>query len=31
MDWDEPHLVSNEETQPIQWTEQDGAMVVASL
>jgi hypothetical protein len=30
MDWDEPHLVLNEETQPIQWTERGtGALVAA--
>jgi hypothetical protein len=29
MDWDEPHLVPNEETQPIQSTERDGALVAA--
>jgi len=32
MDCDEPHLVPNEETQPIQWIEQQtGALVVAGL
>jgi hypothetical protein len=31
MDYDEPHLVSNEKTQPIQWTKwPTGALVVAS-
>ncbi len=30
MDCDEPHLVPNEKTQPIQWTEQPtGALVAA--
>jgi len=29
MDYDEPHLMPNEKTQPIQWTKQPiGAMVV---
>jgi len=29
MDCDEPHLASNEKTQPIQWTERPiGALVV---
>jgi hypothetical protein len=33
MDCDEPHMISNEKTQPIQWTERPtGALVaVASL
>ncbi len=30
MDCDEPHLTSNEKTQPIQWTEQPtGALLAA--
>jgi hypothetical protein len=30
MDYDEPHLMSNDKTQPIQWTEQPtGALVAA--
>jgi hypothetical protein len=30
-DYDEPHLMANEKTQPIQWTEQPtGALVAAS-
>jgi hypothetical protein len=29
MDYDEPHLMLNEKTQPIQWTERPiGALVV---
>jgi hypothetical protein len=31
MECDEPHLMSNEKTQPIQWTKRPiGALVVAS-
>ncbi len=30
MDYDEPHLTSNEKTQPIQWTEQPTDALVAA-
>jgi hypothetical protein len=29
MDCDEPHLMSNEKTQPIQWTERPTSALVA--
>jgi hypothetical protein len=30
MDCDEPHLTSNEKTQPIQWTERPTSALVAA-